>query len=90
LVPELPLKLGHIVETESYGLSPARTYTAAMSTDGDFDHPADKPIRQIISQPAGPILTARWRADVFKWFRQTPMGQAETVAAEQALSFAPE
>lgn len=89
VIPELPLKLGHIVETESYGLSPARFYSAAMAHDGEFSFTDGTLIREIVALRPGPILAAKWRDDVFKWYRTTPMGEAETTAAEKALALAP-
>jgi hypothetical protein len=86
VVPDLPLRLSDIVETGRYGLSPARTYAAAAQVDGDLDYADCTPIRAILDTPPGDILRAKWRQDVIGWFRQSPMGDTETKAAEESLA----
>ena len=86
----LPLKLGSIMPTNSYGLSEPRFYAAAMKVDGDASAPDRVPIAEILATPPGPALCARWRQDVLGWFGRSPMGEAETTAAAAALALAPE
>ncbi len=86
VIPDLPISLSDIVESENYGLSPVRTYYAAVRTDGDLDEPDSVPIRHIIAQAAGPVLTARWKTDIFGWFKASPMTDAHMAAAEEALA----
>ena len=88
LLDSLPLPLGQIAPTSRYGLAEPEFYLRAMELDGDFARGGS--IRRILDQGPGEILRARFRADVFSWFRTTRMGAAETEAAERALSVAPE
>jgi len=85
----LPLTLGDIMPTDSYGLSEPKFYAAAMKCDGDLSFPASVSIAEILATPPGPVLRAQWRADVFGWFRRSPMGEPETAAAAAALALAP-
>ena len=76
------------MEPSNYGFAPeGKRYYNAMQADGDFDQPDTVPIRTIIARAAGPVLTARWRHDVFQWYKSTPMAtDAQTKAAERALA----
>ena len=85
VTPYLPVDFGDIVEPSNYGLAEGKWYYKAMRADGDFAIPRTVPIRTIISQPAGPVLGGRWRADVFNWFQRSPMGEREMAAAQEAL-----
>jgi len=83
----LPLELSDIVPPGVYGLAEPRYYQAAMETDGDFSFATCTPIRAIIARPAGPVLTARWRQDVFAWYKNLPQAtDAHTQAALEALA----
>jgi hypothetical protein len=83
----LPLRFGDIMPTEDYGLAAPQFYARAMQADGDFDRGGR--IRDILDERPGDILCGRWRTDIFRWYQKTPMGPAETAAAEKALALAP-
>ena len=86
LLDSLPLPFGQIAPTTRYGLAEPEFYYRSMAHDGDFDRGGS--VRRILDQGTGEMLRARFRSDVFSWFQRTPMGEAETKAAEKALALA--
>jgi hypothetical protein len=86
----LPLEFSDILPPGVYGLASPRCYRAAAETDGDFSFANCTSIREIIARPAGPVLRARWRKDIFDWFAKSNKSDEATEAAAKALALAPE
>ncbi len=84
LLPVNPLRFEEICRTDGYGLSEPKRYIRAMEMDGDFN--AAGTIREALDRGPGDVLTARWREDVFNWFRLSPKTAAHMEAAEKALA----